>query len=161
MDKSLKSRIHAQIDDSTIPQELKVVYLLASALQLMIGDSHRRIVSVFRQHGVEANENSLLSGLNDYCKQVKRASWQFFAKVEPVISDATFQVFADREGVEEAARKYDQFSDDAYEVARLLLLYVDRTCRNHDAFAKVFKTLRQLPSTGLFRDEDFSRFKQK
>lgn len=59
------------------------------------------------------------------------------------------------------AEAYDGFSQDQLEVVRLLMLYVDRTARNNDAFAKVFATLRRMPGNGLFKDEDIARFKMK
>ena len=164
MDKALKDKIFAEVDNSTIPEELKVVYLTANALQLMVQDSFNRIAGIFRKNGYITPENRLLSGLNDYCKMVKSATWQFFHSIEPQISGATFDAIYDRERpetAEHAAEVYDSFLFDSNEICRLLLLYIDRTAKSNDGFAKVFKTLRQLPSGNLINDEDITRFKQK
>ncbi len=163
MDKALKDKIFAEVDNSTIPEELKVVYLTANALQLMVQDSFNRIAGVFRKNGYRTPENRLLSGLNDYCKMVKSATWQFFHSIEPQISGATFEAIYDRERpetAEHAAEVYDHFGESSNEICRLLLLYIDRTAKSDNAFRTIFKTLRRLPSGNIFNDNDYSRFKQ-
>ena len=37
------------------------------------------------------------------------------------------------------------------------MLYADRIC-DEDTYAKLFKTLRQMPTRGIFSDEDIARF---
>lgn len=157
IDKKIRDAINADIDASTIPSELKACYLLSNALQLLVDNSFERIKAVFNKHGVITNRNNLLTGITDYCKMVRSASWQFFNRIEPEISGATFEI---GHTPEEGAELYDNFSDDANEICRLLLLYMDRTWRN-DEWRKVFTLLRKMQSTGLFNDEDFTRFKQK
>ncbi len=56
---------------------------------------------------------------------------------------------------------YEGFMEDKLEVVRLVMLYIDRTALNNDAFARVFKTLRNLPPGGVFKDEDVAMFKMK
>lgn len=41
------------------------------------------------------------------------------------------------------------------------MLHIDRTARSNEAYAKVFKTLRQLPSGNLFKDEDIAKYKMR
>lgn len=164
IDKKIRDAINADIDASTIPSELKACYLLANALQLLVDNSFERIKAVFHKHGVITNRNNLLTGITDYCKMVKSATWQFFHSIEPQISGATFEAIYDRERpetAEHAAEVYDSFLFDSNEICRLLLLYIDRTAKSNDGFAKVFKALRQLPSGNLINDEDIARFKQK
>lgn len=150
-------KIHEDIDASTIPQELKAVYMLANALQLMVDTSFRRIRSVYAKHGALIDGNDLLKGITDYCKMTKAASWQFFNRIEPQINGATFEVGRD---AAEGADAYDNFNEDCNEIVRLVLLYLDRTAGN-EKWRDVFTMLRRMPTTGKFNDEDYTRYKMK
>ena len=107
--------------------------------------------------------NSLLSGLNDFCRCIKQADFHFFNRIDNHVINCTWGMGRDEDHPDAPgnAEAYDGFSQDQLEVVRLLMLYVDRTARNNDAFAKVFATLRKMPGNGLFRDEDIARFKMK
>lgn len=159
--KERKKAIYAEVKSSTIPEELKAVYLMANATELMSVQAFERLKSVYRKHGYAINENELLTGVNQYCRLVRMASFQFFQKIEPQIQGATF--FADRDEGDSSGdpEKYDDFMSDTNEICRLVLLYIDRVARSQEGFAKVFRTLRQLPTGGIFRDEDFTRYKMK
>ena len=163
MKKQDLDKIRADIDNSTIPDMLKVVYLMASATELLSQQSFLRIKAVFARHGFITRENDLLSGINQYCKLIRQASYQFFERIDPQIMDATWGLGRDENNPDAAGNTsaLDGFNEDANEICRLVLLYLDRTARNNDAFSKVFKTLRQLPSSGLINDEDIARFKMK
>lgn len=152
MKSELVKKIKKDISSSTIPEMLKILYLMANATEIMSQQSFQRIKAVFAKHGLKTQENELLTGINQYCKFVKSASYQFFAKIDPQIINATF-------GTDGNASALDGFNEDANELCRLILLYFDRTAQNNDGYAKVFKTLRQLPSSGLIKDEDIARFK--
>lgn len=161
IDAKTKKAIHDDIDKTTIPQEMKLMYIVASACQTIVEDVHRRVKSEFRKHGLIAGENELLTGLNDYCKAVKAASFHFYNRIDPQIADATWGIGRDEDNPDGNPEAYDGFNDDANEIARLLMLYVDRTVRDNKAFAKVFTTLRKLPSHGMFEDKDIAHFKRK
>lgn len=154
---AMRRKIYADIDASTIPQELKALYLLATAVQIMNETVFRRIQHVFLENGITIGSNVLLDGLDDYCRTTKKASRQFFRKVEPQIAGATFDVGRD---ASEGAAVYDAFSEDCNELCRLVLLYLDRTDKN-ERWRDVFTLLRRMPSTGTFRDEDFTRYKMR
>ena len=153
----VRRAIRHDIAKSTIPQQLKVLYLMASATELLSQQSFQRIRAIFAQHGLQARENELLTGITQYCRFIKMATFQFFEKIDPLIINATWGQDPSAGG----ASALDGFNEDANEICRLVLLYIDRAAQNNDGFAKVFKTLRQLPSSGLFRDEDIARFKMK
>lgn len=161
VDAKTRKAIYDDIDRTTIPQEMKLMYMMASACQSVVEDVHRRIKSVFRNHGLIAGENELLKGLNDYCKSVKAASFHFYNRIDPQIADATWGIGRDEDNPEGNPELYDGFSDDANEIVRLMMLYIDRTARDNKAFAKVFTTLRKLPSHELFEDKDIAHFKRK
>lgn len=159
--KETQKAIREEIGASTIPEELKVLYLMANATELMSTKAFIRLKSVFRKHGYTINENELLTGITQYCRMIKMATYHFFERIEPQIINATYSAgrYEDEPTGDIAA--YDGFNQDTNEICRLVLLYIDRTARSKDGFAKVFKTLRQLPSSGLFNDEDITKYKIK
>lgn len=157
MESDRRKEIRRDIKASTIPEELKLMYLLANAVEIMSQQSFRRLKSVYARHGYTLKENTMLTGLNDYCKFIKLASCQFFDRIDPHIINATWGASTDADG----AAVMDSFEEDANEIIRLLMLYVDRTALNRDGFGKVFQTLRRMPGAGLFRDEDIARYKMR
>ena len=163
MTKKELDKIRSDIDKSTIPDMLKVLYLMANATELLSQQSFLRIKAVFAKNGFIAKENELLSGINQYCKLIKQATFQFFDRIDPQITNATWGIGRNEDDPNAPGNTsaLDGFNEDANEICRLVLLYLDRTARNNDAFSKVFKTLRQLPSSGLINDEDIARFKMK
>lgn len=156
-------KIRADIKASTIPEELKVLYMLANAVEIISNQSLLRIKAVYARHGYNIKENDMLTGLNKYCQMQKLASNQFFERIDPHIINATWGCDRDEDDPNAPGNPaaMDSFNEDSNEIIRLIYLYIDRTARNNDGFAKVFKTLRQLPPSGLFNDEDITRYKMK
>lgn len=160
MNEIKKERVEKTTQDilnSTIPWELRVCYLLASALELLSQDSFTRIKGKYIQNGLEIRDNEMLTRLTGYCKTVKAASYRFFADIEPHVSASTFEAWDD---IADKVGAYDCFQNDANITARLMLLFTDR-CYADENWRKVFELLRKLPSKGRFKDEDFARFKLK
>ena len=153
MDKDIKKKVWDEIDNSTIPEEIKCMYLLADATETMSTQIFERIKRIWVKNGWKLSENELLTGINDYCKSVKRAAFLFYQKIEPQVSGATFDI-----GGTDA---YDSFNGWANEICRLVLLYLDRCAANKETFSKIFTTLRKLPSGGLINDEDIAKYKMK
>lgn len=148
------------IYSSSIPNEIKLMVQMANSCQIVVEDVFNRIKGVYAKHGFRpTNNNELLKGLTDYCKAVKSAGWYFFNKVDPMIIDATFNSRDDEDGMTPSQR-YDSFNGAANTAIRLLMLYADRI-GNDETFAKLFKTLRQMPTRGIFSDEDIARFTNK
>ena len=163
MDKQTRKAIHDDVDRSTIPEEMKVMYLMANACQLMVEHVYNRVERVYARHGFKTGENELLTGLNDYCKAVKQAGFHFYNRIEPQICNATWGLGRDENNPDGGGntKAYDGFNEDANEICRLVLLYVDRTSRSNEGFSRVFKTLRQLPTQNIINDEDISYYKMK
>ncbi len=158
----VRRAIRQEIAKSTIPAQMKVLMVMASATELLSQQSYERIRAVFASRGLPTRNSELLSGFNQYCKFIRMASFQFFDRIDPLIINATWGAGRDEdEPASGDVSALDDFNEDAAEICRLVLLYVDRTARNNDGFAKVFKTLRQLPSSGMIHDEDIARFKMK
>ncbi len=157
MEKDKRKEVRRDIKASTIPEELKVMYLLADALEIMSRRSFRRIKAVYARHGYALKENTMLTGLNGYCKFIKMATHQFFERVDPHIINATYGA-AETE-TDDAVALMDSFNRDANEIVRLVMLYIDRTARDGGGAAEVFATLRRMPGLGLFSDEDIAGYK--
>jgi len=160
MDTKQRKAIHDDVRDSTIPEEMKLMYLMASACQNVVEHVFDRIKKVYRYHGYQCKENELLTGISDYCKMVKSASHQFYARISPQIEKATWGLGRgeDNEGNVVA---YDGFNSASNELVRLMMCYVDGTADDDKAYAQVFRTLRKLPSKKVFNPEDISHFKIK
>lgn len=161
MDKKTKKKIWEEIENSTIPEELKVLYLMANATDIMCNQTFERIKSVYARHGYVTDENELLTGINEYCKSVKRAQFHFAQRIEPQIQGATWDVYRDEDNLERAKESYNNFSVAGNELCRLILRYYDKAATNRKAFAAVFKTLAQFPSGGFIKDEDVAKYKMK
>ena len=88
-DKEKIKKIRADIKASSIPEELKVLYLLANAVEIISQQSLLRLKSVYARHGYKIKGNDMLTGLNQYCAYQKMASFQFFERIDPAIINAT------------------------------------------------------------------------
>lgn len=153
MNKETRKLIRERIDKSTIPDEIKLMYVVAFACQYIVEHCDIRLRGVYAQCGVKTSGNDLLSGLNDYSKAVKMASARFYDRIEGQIIGATFDIGG--------TESYDGFNKDVTELVRLLMLYIDRTARDNDKAEKVFSMLEEMPSLGIFRDEDIEHFMTK
>ena len=153
MDKETRKKIWEDIESTTIPEEIKALYLFADATETMSTQIFERIKAVYVKNGYKLNENELLTGINEYCKAVKKASFLFYQKIDPQISGATFGIGG--------AEHYDNFNGWANEMCRLFLLYLDRSAGDPTTFSKTFTLLRRQKSGGLINDEDISKYKMK
>lgn len=151
----------AELHSTSIPNEIKLMIQMANSCQVVVQDTFNRIKGVYAKHGFRpTNDNEILKGLSDYCKAVKAAGFHFFNKIEPLIEDATFWGGDDDEDGMTGSQRYDAFNGAANIGVRLLMLYADRVC-DEDSYGKLFKTLRQMPTRGIFSDEDIARFTNK
>ena len=145
------------IHSSSIPNEIKLMVQMANSTYVVVEDVFSRIKGVYAKHGFRpTNDNEILKGLTDFCKCVKAAGYHFFNRIDPLITDATF-FSGDYEDGLTGAQRYDAFNGAANIGIRLLMLYADRIC-DEETYGKLFKTLRQMPTRGIFSDEDIARF---
>lgn len=146
------------IHSSSIPNEIKLMVQMANSTFAVVEDVFSRIKGVYAKHGFRpTNDNEILKGLTDFCKCIKQAEYHFFNRIEPLIVDATFYGGDDEEDGMTGSQRYDSFNGAANVAVRLLMLYSDRIC-DEDSYGKLFKTLRKMPTRGIFSDEDISRF---
>ena len=159
--KDTKKAIRADIEATTLTEEMKLMYLLAGATQSVVEDVMNRLRAIYRKNGLAIRENEMLSGLNDFCRCVRQAGFHYYNRIDNHVINCTWGMGRD-EGHPDAdgdTEAYDGFMEDQLEVVRLVMLYVDRTARNAEAFGRVFGTLRRMSGSGIFTDADISRFK--
>ena len=150
-----------ELHSTSIPNEIKLMVQMANSTFAVVEDVFSRIKGVYAKHGFRpTNDNEILKGLTDFCKCIKQAEYHFFNRVEPLIVDATFYGGDDDVDGMTGSQRYDSFNGAANIAIRLLMLYADRIC-DEDSYGKLFKTLRQMPTRGIFSDEDIARFTNK
>lgn len=160
MTKETLEAIHNDIDSTSIPEEMKLMYLMANATQSVVLHVYDRIKSAYRRHGYDTTENPLLKGLNDYCKTVKRASVLFEDKIQPQIDNATWGVGMD-ENEEGNILAFDGFNAKSNEFVRLLQNYVN-AADAEKMYKAVFTTMRKNASPNPpFENKVISHFKMK
>lgn len=160
MTKEELKAIHDDIDTTSIPEEMKLMYLMANATQSVVLHVYDRIKSAYRRHGYDTTENPLLKGLNEYCKTVKRASTLFEDKIQPQIDNATWGIGLD-ENEEGNVEAFDGFDAKSKEFVRLLQNYVN-AADPEKMYKAVFTTMRRNASPSpLFENKVISHFKMK
>lgn len=153
MKEKIRKAIQSEIAATSIPDEIKVMFLLAGATQSILEDADHRIRNIYRAYGIEIQSHDVLDGLASFCKAARSAGYNFYEKINPRIIRATYNI----EGEENDIRRYDCFSEDQSEIVRLLMLYLDRTTRNSSRVEEVFSLLQSMPTVGMFDDKDFQR----
>lgn len=73
MEKETRKLIREKIGKSSIPDEVKLMYIVACACQYLVEHCDSRIRNVFAICGVQTRGNDLLSGLNDYKNTSEKA----------------------------------------------------------------------------------------
>lgn len=160
MDKVTLKAIHDYIDRTSIPEEMKLMYLMANATQSVVLHVYDRIKSAYMTYGYVTTDNQLLKGLNEYCKEVMKASKEFENTVQPQIDNATWGVGLDEDG-EGNIIAYDGFNAKSNEFVRLLQNYMNAEDpeKMYDA---VFRTMRRMASKNpLFENKVITHFKMK
>lgn len=119
--------------------------------------------------------------LQDFCsffeKSKEESKWRFERKkaANEIIKNAErieslhaqfFQadmnkVFTDHGKKDFDCDAYENHDKDAYEVCRLLMLYIDRCWGNDNAANKVIDCLESLPTGNIFTDNDIERFRMR
>jgi hypothetical protein len=160
MKKEVLEAIHKDIDSSSIPEEMKLMYLMANATQSVVLHVYDRIKFAYLRHGYDTTENPLLKGLNEYCKTVKRAGVLFEDKIQPQIDGATWSVGLD-ENEEGNIIAFDGFNAKSNEFVRILQNYMN-AADPEKMYKAVFTTMRRMASPKpLFENKDISHFKMK
>lgn len=160
MTKEELKAIHDDIDKTSIPEEMKLMYLMASATQSVVLHVYDRIKAAYMRHGYMTTDNPLLKGLNDYCKTVQKACRDFEYKIQPQVDDATWSVGLD-EGEDGNILAFDGFNARANEFVRLLMNYMNASDQEK-MYDTVFRTMRKMASSSpIFENKVITHFKMK
>ena len=160
VDKKTLKAIHDDIDKTSIPEEMKLMYLMANSVQSIILHVYDRIKLEYMKHGYITTENPLLKGMNEYCKTVKRACRLFEDVIQPQIDNATFGIGLD-ENEEGNIIAFDGFNAKSNEFVRLIQNYMN-AADPEKMYKAVFTTMRRMASPKpLFENKVISHFKMK
>lgn len=160
MDKKTKIEIYNDISISSIPEEMKFMYLMASATQSVVHHVYSRIKAIYLNHGYKCVDNDVLSSLTDYCKAVKAASFHFYERIQPQIDNATWDAGWEK-GEDGALLAFDGFNAKSNELVRLGLNYMN-AADPKKMYEAVFTTLRKNASEKpIFENKVISHFKIK
>ena len=154
MNKEDKKAIFDDLAETSIGDELRLASVLAAACQCMASDANERIKAKYRKHGYKLAESPMLSGLNEDCRNIKAASYNYFNRVENHMDAVIFGADGEKKG---GAAAFDNYYDDANEVCRLAMLMADRLTSAKD-YAKLIADLRSRQSSGAFSEDDIERF---
>lgn len=152
-EKELRDRAWKRIDESGVPDMVKLATLMATALSTLTEHIDIDIRSQLRALGMKCtptnSEGDIIRGLRNYSEKVKAAMYWFDRDLQKFITDCTLGTY----GVD----AYDKFSHSACEVVQLLMLCVDRGEVDR-GMEKVFRSLRRLKRGTRFSDEDIAKF---
>lgn len=160
MDKKTLKTIHKEIDSSSIPEEMKYMYMMASATQSVVEHVFSRIKGVYLNNRYECKENDVLSGLVNYCKAVKSASFQFYERIQPLIDNATWSVGLEEDETGNVVA-FDGFNAKCNELVRLGLNYMN-AADPKKMYEAVFTVMRRNAAPKpLFENKVISHYKMK
>ena len=133
-----------QIKSATaiIGDELKLAYNIAFAIDILFNDIARKITSL---GGFRFEKKKRFS---DFTNAVKNTLYRY----EACGFDEDFMAATDGDWW-----KLDGYRQDANEIIRVLMLYIDRTT-SWEVYKKVIDFLTELPEGGIFSKEDIAHF---
>lgn len=145
--------IEQEMLHSTIPNEIIIMGVLATAIELMSTHTFRRIRTIYNKRGLETKDTgSILKGLKMYCTKVREMTYWFDREIEPNTIDCTF--------TSHGVRSYDNFYHSANEVCQHMMLLFDRLVTPERA-DEARNLIKGMSSAGLFTEEDIEYFNMK
>ena len=123
--------------------EINVTYVIALALSMLINDIEKSLLSrrVRYKQDRKRRFNNIISSIKEIKRNLDIIDYIDFAE--------------DLEGHYDA---YQYYQEDAAELARLVLLFVDRQGHNPDNANEVFRLLRSQTGEGIIDEETLKRF---
>lgn len=159
MDAKTKEAIQQEMMSSSIPDEMKLSLLLASACQNVSQRAFQRIKNIYASHKYNCRGNDFFSGLHDYCKAIKAAEFHFFERINQHIINATWSIGMDETG-EGNVEAHQGFENKVNECLRLIMKYLN--CADAEkAYKTIFTALSKLEKSEMFEDKEISHFKIK
>lgn len=153
--KEKKARVSIAGDaivSSSIPEEIALVALIATAADRMLRDIDDRIRAIYATAGIIGERSdttdSMLTGLGRYSEALKGCVRYFEQCLEPKLTRATYNAYG--------AKAYDRWFGSAATACRLLMLMRDRGCVG-DQTARIEAYMKSLESAGKFSEDDLKR----
>lgn len=124
-----------------IGNELKLSYNLAQAIDILINSIERRTKKV---GGLKQEKKKAFKQFTDL---IRSASYWFDRAFEKDLEKATCGEY----------KKLDGYRQDANELIRILMLYIDRTT-TYDSYKRIVDSLKNMPEGGVFSENDIKRY---
>lgn len=123
--------------------EINLVYILSMAIERIMNDIERRLAE--KKSAYKMEKKMRLSNILKAIKTIKMNS--------DLIDQIDFG-----EGLVGNYDSYQYYQEDAYELARILLLFSDRHTKDVEMGYKTAKFLRSLEGEGIITEEVLERF---
>lgn len=123
--------------------EINLVYILSMAIERIMNDIERRLAE--KKTAYKMEKKMRLSNILKAIKNIKMNS--------DLIDQIDFG-----EGLVGNYESYQYYQEDAYELARILLLFSDRHTKDVEMGYKTAKFLRSLEGEGIITEEVLERF---
>lgn len=123
--------------------EVNTIYMMTQAFELIIRDIERRLQKASTPFRHEKRQQ-----FNRLMKSIKDIYTQFDILYQDII-DST-------EG--RGWETLDIWAEESNELARLILLYADKSAGNMDNISKIFRYLRRFKGQGIVTEEVLSKF---
>ena len=142
----MEARENKRVDEAvkSVGNLLKLAYNFAQATDVLMSSIALRL----RRFGGMKREKKLAFGR--FCKAVEDAAYWFDRAFEGDLEASTCGDW----------RKLDGYRQDANELIRAMMLYIDRTV-TYQTYEDVIKYLTDMPEGGLFSSDDINKFNFK
>lgn len=149
----LKARVVERLMKSSYPNQMRLIEILATALDILVLDADKRLRGTFAAVGVMPDnvKSDNLRGLDQYCKAVKSATYWYERYVEPL-----HLINYEEEGME----GYDEIRVGANGWVQTIIMIADRIGSEED-LNKLIEVLNGLKPRSAFTAEDIDRFRMK
>jgi hypothetical protein len=123
--------------------EINVLYILSMAMERILDDIERRLLE--KKQGFRHEKKKRFKDMIESAKNIKR------------LSDLIDQIdFA--EGLAGRYERYQSYQEDAYRLARIILLCADRDTEDPSNLYEVQKLLRSQKGANIITEEVLKRF---
>lgn len=131
------------INRSVEDLEINLLYIAAMAMERIIDDIERRLQA--KGKAFQREKKMRFKDIMSSIKNVKRQN--------DLIDQIDYA-----EGLRGNYEKYQYYQEDAYELARILLLFADRHTKDVEAGNQVAKYLRSMDSADIVTEQILERF---
>lgn len=149
MNKEKKARIHAAHEEvwhGAVGAKVKIGALLAQALDMLLRNADKGLRAVYRKHGLQIDNEVMITGMKNYSDKVKAALYWFERDVEQRINEATYGA--------NGAVAYDETRDISAALAELVCVICDRVSHPDQIYDIIDSITKEVPQGDSFTEED-------